>query len=150
MQEGLTFPQWAQTAIQILASAVAGGGIVRVYNSWLNRRKPAAEVHLTEATTTEVHVRAGASAGDAVMRMMDRLDAAQITIDRLRTERDAWQDEYDKVFVQRDELLRQKALMQDELESYEEQMITMRATLKANHLNYDNTQDLKLTPPDKK
>jgi hypothetical protein len=29
-------------------------------------------------------------------------------------------------------------------------MITMRATLKANHLNYDNTQDLKLTPPDKK
>jgi predicted nucleic acid-binding Zn-ribbon protein len=82
--------------------------------------------------------------------MMDRLDAAQITIDRLRTERDAWQDEYDKVFVQRDELLRQKALMQDELESYEEQMITMRATLKANHLNYDNTQDLKLTPPDKK
>jgi hypothetical protein len=90
MQEPTAWPHWIQDAFGWLASGVAGGLIVRIYITWLNRKKPAAEVQLTTATATEVSVRAGSSAGDAVMRMMDRLDTAQITIDRLRSERDDW------------------------------------------------------------
>jgi hypothetical protein len=148
MQESpVVLPHWIQTAFGWLASGVAGGLIVRLYTIWLNRKKPAAEVQLTQANATEVTVRAYSAAGDAVGRMLDRLDMAQQTIDRLRQERDAWQDEYDKVFVQRDELLRKNGLLDKEIENYEGQLTTMRATLKSNRLNFDNTQDLKLPKP---
>lgn len=91
MQESLAnVPHWIQLALTAVASILSTIGIDRLYNNWLNRKKPAAEIHLTQATATEVTVRAGSSAGDAVMRMMDRLDAAQFTIDRLRGERDSW------------------------------------------------------------
>jgi hypothetical protein len=90
MQESSTLPTWIQTAFGLLASFLAGGGFYKLFNTWLNRRKPAAEVHLVEANTAEIIVRAGSSAGESVMRMMDRLDTAQLTIDRLRSERDDW------------------------------------------------------------
>lgn len=143
MQESPIWPHWIQNALGWLASGVAGGLIVRIYTIWLNRKKPAAEIQLTTATATEVNVRAGSSAGDAVMRMMDRLDTAQITIDRLRAERDAWQDQYDRVFVERDELVRRNGLLQNEIKSYDDQIRTMKATLTIDHKNYDNTQDVK-------
>lgn len=91
MQESpVVLPHWIQTAFGWLASGVAGGLIVRLYTTWLNRKKPAAEVELTQANATEVTVRAYSAAGDAVGRMLDRLDVAQLTIDRLRNERDEW------------------------------------------------------------
>lgn len=154
MQESPVWPHWIQNALGWLASGVAGGLIVRVYTIWLNRKKPAADIQLTTATATEVSIRAGSSAGDAVIRMMDRLDKAQsandqlraetqVTIDRLRAERDAWQDEYDKVFVERDELLRRNGVLKDEIQSYDNQIKRMKATLTIDHKNYDNTQDVK-------
>lgn len=92
MQESLNAsPTWPQLAWGIVAAFVTGGGIVKLWNTYLNRRKPAAEVTVTEATAAEITVRASSSAGDAVMRMMDRLDNAQLTIDRLRAERDGLQ-----------------------------------------------------------
>lgn len=91
MQESpVVLPHWIQTAFGWLASGVAGGLIVRLYIIWLNRKKPAAEIELTQANATEVTVRAYSAAGDLVGRMMDRLDVAQLTIDRLRNERDDW------------------------------------------------------------
>jgi chromosome segregation ATPase len=148
MQESPAFPQWIQTAFGWLASGVAGGLIVRLYTTWLNRKKPAAEIHVTEATAAEIVVRASSSAGDAVMRMMDKLASAQATIDRVRQERDAWQDEYDKAFTEKDEAVRQNLLLQGdlarlqgEINNYENQLVTMRKTLSAQGKNYDNTQD---------
>lgn len=88
MQESISSPHWVQTALGLLASFLAGGGVYKLVNTWLNRKKPAAEVQLTEATATEVTIRASSSAGEAIMRFMDRLDTAQQTIDRLRKERD--------------------------------------------------------------
>lgn len=143
MQESSTFPHWVQTAFGWLASGIAGGAIVRAYAIWLTRRKPAAEIHVTEATAAEITVRASSSASDAVMRMMDRLTAAQGQIDRLRQERDAWQDEYDKAFTERDEMIRCNGLLRAEVDNYENQMKTMRATLAENNVNYDNTQNAK-------
>lgn len=84
MQETGTIPHWIQLALTALASVVSGIGIDKLYNTWLNRKKPAAELHLTEETAAEIKVRAHSTAGDALARMMDRLDVAQATIDKLR------------------------------------------------------------------
>lgn len=144
MQESpASIPQWMQPALIALASILSGIGIDRLYNSWLNRKKPSADIHLTEANATEVTVRAYSTAGDAIGRMIDKLTEAQSTIDQLRQERDAWQDEYDKAFTERDDLLRRNGMMQDEVNSYENQIKTMRATLEKNNLNFDNTQNAK-------
>jgi len=144
MQESpIVLPHWIQTAFGWVASGVAGGLIVRLYTIWLNRKKPAAEVHLTQASAAEITVKAGSNASDAVMRMMDRLTVAQSEIDRLRQERDRWQDEYDKTFTERDELLRRNGMLQEEVKGYENQIKTMRATLTFEQKNYDNSQDVK-------
>lgn len=144
MQESpVSIPHWMQLAFTALASILSGIGIDKLYNTWLNRKKPAAEIHLTEANATEVTVRAYSAAGDAVGRMIDKLTEAQSTIDRLRHERDAWQDEYDKAFTERDELLRQNGMMRGEVKNYENQIKTMHATLEKNNLNFDNTQNAK-------
>lgn len=84
MQETGSIPHWMQLALTGIASLLSGIGIDKLYNTWLNRQKPAAEV-------AEITVRSHSTAGDAVIRMMTRLDNAQATIDRLRAERDQWE-----------------------------------------------------------
>ena len=92
MQENLTtWPSWLNTTLGWIASFIAGGTIFKLIDLWLNRRKPAAEVHVTEASAQEITIRTHSTAGDAVMRMMDRLDQAQSNVDRLRKERDEWE-----------------------------------------------------------
>jgi hypothetical protein len=87
MQESfIASPTWTQTVLGWVASFVTGATILKLVTIWLNRRKPAAEVHVTEATATEITVRASSSASEAVIRMMDRLDGAQLTIDSLRSD----------------------------------------------------------------
>lgn len=87
MQESfLSSPTWTHTILGWIASFLSGVTILKLVTVWLNRRKPAAEIHLTEANATEVTIRANSNAGEAVIRMMDRLDAAQITIDQIRAE----------------------------------------------------------------
>lgn len=108
MQDGIPqAPHWLQLTLGIVAALLGGVGIDRVYSTWLNRRKPASEIHLTEETATEVRVRSSSAAGDAVMRMMDRLDAAQTTIDKLREERDDWQQKYELGEIENRSLLQQ-------------------------------------------
>lgn len=147
MQEGFS-SNWTQIAFGFLASFLAGGGFYKLFNTWLHRNKPAADISLTEATAAEVHVRAGSAAGDAVVRFMNRLDTAQVTIDRLRAERDAWEQQYGEVFTERSRLVKENDKLRGELKLYDEEMKTMRATLGLNRLNYDNTQDTPLCPPD--
>ena len=135
MQEDfpLTWMGWKQLVLGIVATLITGGGIYRYVNIWLNRKKPAAE---TQKITIETRV----TEGDAVARWMGRLEVAQANIDRLRHERDKWQDQYDIVFVHRDELVRKIELLEKEVESYASQMERMSATLKLHGLNYDDTK----------
>lgn len=82
---------WTQLALSILATLLTGGGIFKLIDTWRYRKKPAADIDVVEATATEIKVRSHSTAGDSLARMMDRLDVAQTTIDRLRGERDDWQ-----------------------------------------------------------
>lgn len=92
MQDGLSSsPAWFQTAFGWLASFIAGGTIFKLIDIWLNRKKPAAEVHVTHATAQEITVRSHMTAGEALAKMMDRLDQAQATIDKVRDESGEWE-----------------------------------------------------------
>jgi FtsZ-binding cell division protein ZapB len=129
----LTWQGWKELVLAIVASSIATGGIYRLVNIWLHRKKPSAE-------TAEITIRAKVTEGDAVARWMDRLEVAQTNIDRLRHERDKWQDQYDIVFVQRDELLKENGLLRTENKAYATQIEKMYATLKTHDLNYDDTK----------
>lgn len=148
MQEGTQVPQWLQLASSILAGIVSGIGIDKLYNSWLNRKKPTAELHVTEETATEIRLRSHSTATDIVVKMMNRLDEAQITIDRIRSERDAWEEQYGEVFTDRARIKQENERLRGENESYEKQIKRMQRTLADNNLNYDNTQDIPIGPLD--
>lgn len=148
MQEGAHVPQWLQLTSSILAGIVSGIGIDKLYNTWLNRKKPSAELHVTEETATEIRLRSHSTATDIVVKMMNRLDEAQITIDRVRGERDAWEEQYDEVFTERARLARENSKLQSEVDAYEQQVKRMQRTLAENNLNYDNTQDIPVRPVD--
>lgn len=108
-------PHWAFTVLQTLATLGAGGVILKLAELYLNRKKPIVEVQKAEAETTEITIRSHSAAGDSMMRMMDRLELALETNDRLRSERD--------------DLREQTDLQKMELESYERQMKRMKAIM---------------------
>lgn len=116
-------PPWLQTALTIAASLMAREGIVKLYNTWLNRKKPSAEIHLTEATAAEIKVRAHSNAGDALSRMMDRLDGAQVTIDGLY-------ETINRLRSERDELRMRKELLEIEAKSLRDQVDSAYAYVK--------------------
>jgi hypothetical protein len=109
------FPHWAFQVLQTLATLGAGGVILKVIELYLNRKKPIVEVQKAEAETTEITIRSHSAAGDAMVRLMNRLEIASNTNDRLRNERNDLQELTDK--------------QQMELESYERQMKRMKAML---------------------
>lgn len=146
MQDGAQVPQWLQLTSSILAGIVSGIGIDKLYNSWLNRKKPTAELHVTEETATEIRLRSHSTATDIVVKMMNRLDEAQITIDRVRGERDAWEQQYGEVFTDRARIKQENERLRSENEGYEKQIKRMQRTLADNNLNYDNTQDVPIGP----
>lgn len=85
-----TSPSWLYLALTSLVSIIAGGGAAHYFNTWLNRRKPAAEVHRSYEEAAEITIRGRAAAAESISRLMDRLERAQNDIDRLRTDRDDW------------------------------------------------------------
>lgn len=108
-------PHWFFTALQYVATLGIGGLIVRLITLYLNRKKPIVEVQKVAAETTEITIRSHAAAGDSMIRMMDRLDDALNTIDRVRSERDDLRELTDK--------------QQMDLEFYERQMKRMKAIM---------------------
>lgn len=56
------------------------------------RKKDNAETHESEARSRSLDVQSTVSAGDAVLRYIDRLSNAHATIDDLHRERDEWKE----------------------------------------------------------
>lgn len=76
----------------ILASFFTIGGSAGFW-SWLqNRRKTKAETHESQARTRNLDVQSSVSAGDLVLRYIDRLSNAQVTIDGLHRELAEWRE----------------------------------------------------------
>lgn len=100
MQRSFGDPSLSWSGFVYLALAGFLGYLARAGHKWvllwLERKKPIAEVHESQARTTEITVRSHSTAGDAVIRFMDRLDEAQQKIDTLRDERDLYKQETEK------------------------------------------------------
>lgn len=116
MQENSpAIPHWLFTALYGLATFIGGGTALKLIDLYQNRNRPKVEVHKVEAETTEIIVRSQVAASDALNRIVDRLEAALSTTDRLRSERDDLRELTDKQGM--------------ELESYERQMKRMKAIM---------------------
>lgn len=86
----------------LLASFFVSGGSVAWYNAWKNRKKPAAEVHESEARTAKsfaevrsLELQSNISAGDAVLRMVQQLTFSQIANEELHKENERLSNEND-------------------------------------------------------
>lgn len=108
-------PHWLFTVLQTLGLLGLGGAAVKVVELYQNRKRPTVEVAKVEAETAEIVVRSQVAASDALDRIVQRLEAALATTDRLRSERD--------------DLREQTDLQKMELESYERQMKRMKAIM---------------------
>ena len=88
MSEAKTIPHWLYQVLGWIATFVAGGGAYKLFNKLLQAywKKPQAEVHKTDAETTEIIVRTHSQVGDSVVRMIDKLEHTQDLIDEIREE----------------------------------------------------------------
>lgn len=115
MEEAKTIPHWLYQVLGALAAFLGGGGVYKLITIYLNRHKPKAEVHETEARATEITIRSHSTAGDAVIRMIDRLEETQERIDVIREERDELAKRVDLMEIEarlaRGQIKRLKALL---------------------------------------
>lgn len=91
MNEVKAIPHWVYQVLYAVAAFVTGGGAYKVYKKLRDAYwgLPQAEVHKTDAEATEIIIRSHSTAGDSVIRMIDRLEETQERIDEIRTERDS-------------------------------------------------------------
>lgn len=100
MQEATTSPSWLHFAYALIAAFLSGGGIYKLYNIWLNRKKPAAEVgeseariEKTRAEARRIHVESDSEISNAVTRMTVRISEIQ---EKAMSEREELFDELEK------------------------------------------------------
>jgi hypothetical protein len=88
---------WTQIAFGILASFIGGGGAYKLFNVWLNRKKPQAEIHLTDATADKtraearkIHAEADVQFNAIVERLHIRIEEMAASAVKVREERDEY------------------------------------------------------------
>lgn len=144
-----TLAQWFGLALATLLAALGG---------WLARRKrEPVELDKLRAETKSIHVTAETAEinlGRELMREM------QSIIDKAETRREEWHlkeeqmrgmivfwrnkaEEFDGKLADAQEVIWK---MQSEMETYEKQIVQMRATLTMKDTNYDNTKHLPIEP----
>lgn len=90
MQSGIQSSlSWTQIAFGIVASFMGGGGAFKLFNSWLNRNKPAAEIHETEARAFKTTAEGTKLNADTLERWLTRVDQMRAKVDSLSEERDS-------------------------------------------------------------
>ncbi len=147
MQDTQTaLPHWAFQVFQTLATLGAGGVIVKLIDLYLNRRKPIVESQKTEAEADEIKIRSHSTAGESMMRMMDRLETALNTNDRLREERDSAHADLDNAQFEMRELTRKYAQLEDQRKVDEHYIKRLRAAIE---LGVTLEQLDKIKPPNK-
>jgi hypothetical protein len=147
MQDTQALPHWAFTVLQTLATLGAGGVILKLIELYLNRKKPIVEVQKAEAETTEITIRSHSTAGDSMIRMMNRLEDALKTNDRLRDERDTANAERDNAHFELREEKAKSANLEDQRKVAEHYIKRLGAAIE---LGVTLEQLDKIKPPSEK
>jgi len=97
MQSLSSYPHtWESLAWLLVATFVGGGGItgvaIKAVSLYLNRNKPPAEIHKTEAEAEAINIQADVARFDLVARMMGRLEETHGSIEALHRECHALRD----------------------------------------------------------
>ena len=118
----------------ILASLFGGGALGTLFTLWMNRNKPAAEIHekqsksiLNLATAQKIDVEASVNASEAVLRMLQQLTFAELQNASLREDLEKVTADYET--------------MKAENRTYELQLRRAKATLKLNGIIFDGKDD---------
>lgn len=122
MEEAKTIPHWLYQVLGVVAAFLGGGGAYKLVTIYLNRHKPKAEVFETEARATEITIRSHSTAGDAVMRMIDKLEETQ--------------ERVDGIWVENLELQKQVDLMKIELALAQGQIKRLKGLLDIHEISY--------------
>jgi CheY-like chemotaxis protein len=96
--------QWLGYLIIAIAAFFLKDGIVAVYNSWLNRKKPSADINLSDAQTkktlaeaTSIEVSSARTAQDAMLQAMESMARSEEKAARLQSKVDEQRDENDRL-----------------------------------------------------
>ena len=86
MQTESTTPSlsWLYDALRLVASFIAGTGLATLITTWLNRKKPSAEVERIAAETRKIHIESDIEISQSVARSIVRLERMQAQVDDLR------------------------------------------------------------------
>lgn len=130
-------PPPALSGYHLLAYAITAilSASIGFFTAWLNRKKPQAEVHESEARTQRtlaevrsIDLQSNLSAGDMVLRMVDRLSLALARVDELQKENDELR-----------ESVADRERLANENEAYEKQIRWAKATFKLKQIPWDDT-----------
>ena len=89
-------PSWIYLVYWLIASFLTGGGIVAFINTWLNRKKPQADLEKTQAEVRRINVHADMEISQSVIRVTARLEEMQLRVDEILDERDKFKRSSDK------------------------------------------------------
>lgn len=125
--EGIPYTSlpWKQLAFYIVASFIGGGTTYKLYNIWLNRKKPAAEIHVTEAQAIKTRAEGRKINADADVQFSE-------IIERLHARIEQMQEKADEIVSERDDLKLRYELQSIDLKLREGQVKRMKGIMDAN------------------
>ncbi len=122
MQEVHTSPTWSQIVFYIVASFLGGGTTYKLATLWVERKKPGAEIHETEARADKARAEARRINADTDIQLSDMLERWHIRVDQMREKIDSLSNERDRY--------KQRADLQDiELRLRDRQLMMMKGIL---------------------
>lgn len=120
---------WTQRIFVLIATFLVGGGAVRAYNSWLNRKKPQADVSLSEAQTDKTRAEA--------RKIRVQADTEfSATFERLHTRIYEMQDDASKCHAERDGYKMRMEMQAIELRLRDDQVRKLKGILDGHGIKY--------------
>lgn len=113
---------WMQIAFGIIASFIGGGGAYKLFNIWLNRKKPASEIVVNEAQAVKTRAEARKIGADAdvqfnqiIENLHKRIENMQMSVEKIRSERDQYKLRCDlqeiELFMSANDIKRMKGIL---------------------------------------
>jgi len=123
----ISSPSWTQIAFWIVASFIGGGGAYKLFNIWLNRKKPASEIVVNEAEAVKRRAEARKINAEADIQFTEIVERLHVRIEQM-------QAKVEEICVERDECRLKLDLQFIELTMRDKQIKRMKGIMDANDI----------------